>query len=318
MNTWQDLAVARYLGLDLGGTNIKIAVIEGAENSWKIITQDTVDTEAVQGPEHVVNRLAQLASKYISASAISIAGVGVAVPGIFDADLGTILLFPNLPGEWKNFQIRKPIQEAAKLPVGLINDARAFTLAESIMGAGKGKGNVACLVMGTGVGGGIVIDGKIHLGATGGAGEIAHQIVKADGPLCGCGNRGCVESLTSAAAFAALAGTASPEAAYAKAIAGDERALSAFQEVGKWIGIALANVNAIVAPDAFVIGGGVAQSGDLLLEIIREEFVRRNHLWPDQAVAIYPAFLGVFAGAIGAALNGAITAGAQLSLISTT
>ena len=301
--------MAKYLGLDLGGTNIKIALIEVVADSWRIILQDSVPTEARKGPEFVVNRLAQLANEYTSDAHSPVTAVGVAVPGIFDARVGTILLFPNLPGEWKGVQLRERIKEACGLPTEMINDARAFTLAESLMGAGKGKGDIACLVMGTGVGGGLVINGKIHMGATGGAGEIAHQVVKEDGPLCGCGNRGCVESLTSAAAIAQLAGTSSPEEAFTKAINGDLQALSAFREVGKWIGIALANVNAVVAPHAFVVGGGVAQSGDLLLDFIRDEFKKRNHLWPDQDIAIYRASLGVFAGAIGAGLNGAITAG---------
>jgi len=186
------------------------------------------------------------------------------------------------------------------------------------MGAAHGKKTVACYVIGTGVGGGIVIYGKIHMGSTGGAGEIAHQIVKVDGPLCGCGSRGCAETLTNSAAIAKLAGTKTSEEAYKKAVAGDAQALAAFKEVGYWISIALTNVMVLLAPDTIIIGGGVAQSGDILLNEIRKEMAKQSNIYPESAINIVPATLGFYAGAIGAALNGAITAGAQLSLMSTT
>jgi glucokinase len=236
---------------------------------------------------------------------------------VFNAD-GTIELFPNLPGPWKGFQALEPIRKATNLPTAMINDARAFTLAEAIMGAALGKKTVACYVIGTGVGGGVVIDGKIHMGATRGAGEIAHQIVKADGPMCGCGTQGCAEPLTNSAAIAKLAGTKTAEEAYKNAVAGDAKAIAAFKEVGFWIAIALTNIMAVLAPDTIVIGGGVAQSGDILLNEIRSEMEKRANLFPKSAINVVPATLGFYAGSIGAALNGAITAGAQLSLISTT
>jgi glucokinase len=186
------------------------------------------------------------------------------------------------------------------------------------MGAALGKRTVACFVMGTGVGGGVVIDGKIHLGASGAAGEIAHQIIKFDGPMCGCGAQGCAEPLTNSAAVAKLAGTKTAEEAYKNAVAGDEKALAAFKEVAYWIAITLTNIMVVLAPDTIVIGGGVAQSGDILLKEIRTAMHERAHLYPASDINIVPATLGFYAGSIGAALYGAITAGAQLSLISTT
>ncbi len=317
MSMRKDLAVTKYLGLDLGGTNIKVAVIEKIDNKWQVIKKDDQATEAEGGPAHVVSRLAKLAKDNL-AEFPDLAGVGVAVPGVFNAKDGTIVLFPNLPGPWKGFQALAPVADAVKLPTALINDARAFTLAEAIMGAAHGKKTVACYVIGTGVGGGIVIDGKIHMGSTGGAGEIAHQIVKVDGPLCGCGSRGCAETLTNSAAIAKLAGTKTSEEAYKKAVAGDAQALAAFKEVGYWISIALTNVMVLLAPDTIIIGGGVAQSGDILLNEIRKEMAKQSNIYPESAINIVPATLGFYAGAIGAALNGAIIAGAQLSLMSTT
>ncbi|MEN9736000.1 MAG: hypothetical protein RL129_710 [Actinomycetota bacterium] len=292
----------KYLGLDLGGTNIKFVVIEDEGGAWKVTLKDQIATEAAKGPEHVTNRLADLAKKFQSDYQIS--GVGLAVPGIFDGKAGTISLFPNLPGAWLGFQILKPIETAAGVPVGLINDARAFSLAESVMGAARGYNTVACIVMGTGVGGGIVLNGKVHLGATNGAGEIAHQIVNPDGPMCGCGSQGCVEAMTSSHAIASLAGAKTPEEAYEKAIAGDLKAIHSFEEAGKWIGIAMANVVALLSPDVFVLGGGVSQSGDLITKYALAEAKRRSHLFDGEVFKVLPAELGVFAGAIGAALNG--------------
>ena len=306
----------RFLGVDLGGTNIKYAVIEIDGTSIKEVLKDQISTEAKNGPDHVTDRIATLIKKIDGE--MPILGVAVAVPGIFNHDTGEILLFPNLPGAWENYPFTKKLIEATGKSIALINDARAFCLAESTLGAGRGHRYVACIVMGTGVGGGLVIDGKVHEGATRGAGEIAHQVVAPDGPVCGCGTRGCVEALTSSAAISAMAETKTPEEAYERAKAGDEKAIAAFRSAGKWLGIALANVNAVFSPEVFIVGGGVAQAGDLVLDFIRAELHERNHLWPNSAFKVVPAQLSFFAGATGAALKAAAAAGTQLSFTSIT
>ena len=306
----------RFLGVDLGGTNIKYAVIEIDGTSIKEVLKDQISTEAKNGPDHVTDRIATLIKKIDGE--LPIVGVAVAVPGIFNHDTGEILLFPNLPGAWENFPFTKKLTEATGKSIALINDARAFCLAESTLGACRGHRYVACIVMGTGVGGGLVIDGKVHEGATRGAGEIAHQVVAPDGPVCGCGTRGCVEALTSSAAISAMAETKTPEEAYERAKAGDEKAIAAFRSAGKWLGIALANVNAVFSPEVFIVGGGVAQAGDLVLDFIRAELHERNHLWPNSAFKVVPAQLSFFAGATGAALKAAAAAGTQLSFTSIT
>ena len=306
----------RFLGVDLGGTNIKYAVIEIDGTSIKEVLKDQISTEAKNGPDHVTDRIATLIKKIDGE--LPIVGVAVAVPGIFNHDTGEILLFPNLPGAWENYPFTKKLTEATGKSIALINDARAFCLAESTLGAGRGHRYVACIVMGTGVGGGLVIDGKVHEGATRGAGEIAHQVVAPDGPVCGCGTRGCVEALTSSAAISAMAETKTPEEAYERAKAGDEKAIAAFRSAGKWLGIALANVNAVFSPEIFIVGGGVAQAGDLVLDFIRAELHERNHLWPNSAFKVVPAQLSFFAGATGAALKAAAAAGTQLSFTSIT
>jgi glucokinase len=306
----------RFLGVDLGGTNIKYAVIEIDGTSIKEVLKDQISTDAKNGPDHVTDRIANLITKIDGE--MPIVGVAVAVPGIFNHDTGEILLFPNLPGAWENYPFTKKLTEATGKSIALINDARAFCLAESTLGAGRGHRYVACIVMGTGVGGGLVIDGKVHEGATRGAGEIAHQVVAPDGPVCGCGTRGCVEALTSSAAISAMAETKTPEEAYERAKAGDEKAIAAFRSAGKWLGIALANVNAVFSPEVFIVGGGVAQAGDLVLDFIRAELHERNHLWPNSAFKVVPAQLSFFAGATGAALKAAAAAGTQLSFTSIT
>ena len=298
----------RYLGLDLGGTNIKYAIIEKKGSDWSVISKDQIDTEAKLGPEHVTNRLAELANKFGD----DVDGVGLAVPGTFEAHSGSILIFPNLPGPWRGHQILAPVAKASGKPTALINDARSFALAETFLGAARGMRTVACLVLGTGIGGGIIIDGKVISGCTGAAGELGHLVVEPNGNQCGCGSRGCLETTSATVAICNNAKSESPAQAYEKALAGDETAINAFKIAGRGLGIAITSLMVTLSPDVFVIGGGVSQAGELLNKYIREEIDSRLTIYPTSAVKIVSAELGVFAGAIGAALNGAIAAGVDL------
>ena len=310
--------MTKYLGLDLGGTNIKICVLEIIDSECRVIENVSILTGALNGPEYVVNLLAESARFYSKEKYQDVEAISVAVPGIFDHANGEILLFPNLPGNWKNQPMQAPIEALCSMPVHILNDARAFSLAEAHAGQARGKSPVACIVLGTGVGGGIVIDGKIHMGSTLGAGEIGHQVVNPDGEICGCGSQGCVETMTSASAISKMAGTQTAEEAFSRAMSGDQKAVAAFEEAAKWLGIGIANVMAVLAPEIFIIGGGVAQSGDFFLKLILKEAQSRSKVSPEDSIKIVPAALGVYAGSIGAALNGAINAGAKFSLISTT
>ena len=302
-----------FLGVDLGGTNIKYVVIEIDDNKTTEVLKNQISTDATQGPEKVTANISRLISEMDAK--FNLANVCVAVPGIFDHENGNILLFPNLPGAWSHFPFKQKITELSGKTISLINDARAFCLAEATLGAGKGFRYVACIVMGTGVGGGIVIDGEIHEGASRGAGEIAHQVVSAEGSLCGCGTRGCAETFASSQAISRMANASSPEEAFEKAKAGDEKAISAFQSAGKWLGIALANVNAVFSPEIFIIGGGVAQAGELVIDSIKKELHERNHLWPNSVFEVVPAQLSYFAGATGAALRAAADYGVSLKAL---
>jgi glucokinase len=291
----------RYLGLDLGGTNIKVAVVEERDAGLPLLVErETRRTEAHRGPDVVVGRLAEVGRDALDRHG-PVAAVGVGLPGVYDQD-GRAVLLPNLPGDWNGVPVQAPLAEALGMPLALVNDARAFSLAEAVLGAARGLGTVVCMVLGTGVGGGIVVDGRLLGGP--GAGEIGHQTVLLDGPRCGCGNRGCVEALTRADVFARRGGRATPEEVYAAARAGDPVACAAVEHVVGWLSVALANAYALLAPDAFVVGGGVAAAGDLLLGPLEEAVRRRVFLAPPERVRVLPAALGPYAGAAGAALRG--------------
>ncbi len=293
-----------HLGLDLGGTNIKVATLSGTDNGFEVLTTDSVETGAADGPEAVVANLVEIGSKITGAQPVDTLGLGV--PGHFDRDSGQILLFPNLPGDWEGFPLRAQVESRLGIPTWMINDARAFTLAEGILGAGKGCDTLACITLGTGVGGGIMIQGKLHRGAFGVAGEIGHQTIIPDGPPCGCGNRGCVEALARADVLADLAGKATAAEVFEAARLGEPESTAAIAQVAGTLGIALSNVVTLIGPDRIVVGGGIAEAGDLVLGPIKEAVKSRVTLVPTEKIEIVPAHFGRFAGAVGAALAGAI------------
>jgi glucokinase len=197
------------------------------------------------------------------------------------------------------------MRERLGLPVRLVNDARAFGLAELRLGAGRGCTTMVGLALGTGVGGVVIVNGDVHFGHDGTGGEVGHQTLLPDGPPCTCGNRGCLEAFAKADAVAAACGTARVEEAVTAARTGDERALAGMAEIGRWLGIGIANLIVVLNPDRVVLGGGVASAGDLLVEPIRAEVARRVHVTDLDAVEVVTAELGTAAGAIGAALHGA-------------
>jgi glucokinase len=304
----------RYLGLDLGGTNIKVVVLEERDGDLPVtVQQATHPTEGHRGPEAVVDRVGRLGKEALGRHG-PVAAIGVGIPGIHD-ERGHAVLLPNLAGDWNGVPVSAPLSHALGQPVALVNDARAFSLAESVLGAGRGLGTVVCMVLGTGVGGGVVIGGRLILG-TGSAGEIGHQTVLADGPRCGCGNQGCAEALTRADVFARLGGRATAAEVYAAARAGDATAKAAVDHVVQWLGVAMANAYVLLAPDAFVIGGGIAAAGDLLLGPLEAAVRRHVFLAPPDLIRVLPAALGSYAGAAGAALVGRAVAREELNTAS--
>jgi len=289
--------VSLHVGLDLGGTNVKCAVVDDA---MRVLATDACPNGAADGPEAVLERVAALGRSVAEPFGEPITA-GLALPGHFDAARGTSVLLPNLHGDWAGRPVAGPVGERLGLPVTLVNDGRALTLAELRLGAGRGARDLVCVALGTGVGGGVVIGGRLHLGL-GHAGEIGHTTVDPDGPLCGCGNHGCLDRMASADSIAAAAGRASVQAAADAARAGDARAVAAFARAGEYIGRVLAGAIVLLWPERVVVGGGVADAGELLLGPLREEIRRRASVAPLDRIAVVAAELGPHAGAIGAAL----------------
>jgi glucokinase len=295
---------SRHLGLDLGGTNIKWVVAEHDGADWSVLGRDQVPTPAADGPDAVVKRLATVGAEAVVRHH-GVSSVGIGVPGLYDPRAGTTRFLVNIAGAWAGKPVAGPIGAALGLPAFLINDARAFGLAELRLGAGRGASSMIGITLGTGVGGVIAVDGRIHQGHDGTAGELGHQTIEPDGPWCHCGNRGCLEAFARADQIAAACGTATPEEAVERARAGDARAIEGLAQVGRYLGIGIASMITVISPDKVVIGGGIAPAADLFLGTIRAELRRRVFTTSLDAVEIVTAELGTWAGAIGAAVHGA-------------
>ena len=290
----------RFLGLDVGGTNSKLAVVAADADGGRLVATATVPTGAGD-PAEVLGRLAAVAGELVAAHG-PVAAAGVGLPGLFDEASGRVVFLPNLPPAWTGQAVAGPLGDRLGMPVALLNDARAFTLAESRMGAAAGCPTVVCLTLGTGVGGGVVVDGRLRFGPHGRAGELGHQVIEVGGPPCGCGNRGCVEAFAAGAALCRLGGHATPEAVFAAAAAGDERAAAAVRSVVGRLAVGIANLVTVLWPERVVVGGGVAAAGEQLFGPLRAAVAASAPLVDPGAYEIVPAALGPAAGAIGAAL----------------
>ncbi|HST16423.1 MAG TPA: ROK family protein [Gaiellaceae bacterium] len=285
----------RVLGLDLGATNIKLAVLQDGS----VAEQRDEPTRSEDGdPERVLRRLTELGR-----SVGGVDSIGVALPGLFD-DAGNAVLLPNLYGDWTGVPVRARLEELLDAPVHLVNDGHAFALAESMLGAGRGASDVMCVVCGTGVGGGLVLGGRLHLGVTDRGGELGHHTVDEKGPKCPCGNCGCLELYAGARAIAAAASAGSFDDAVVRAKAGDDTAVRALARAGELVGLAVANVLIFLAPERVVVGGGVTEAGELFLGPLRASVAARARVAPLERIEVVQAELGPRAGAIGAALWG--------------
>ena len=300
-------ADALWLGVDIGGTNTKVALLDAGAS--QILAHETVPTDRGSAADAVA-RAAAMAAVWIGLYP-EIGGVGVTIPGHFDLASGQATIVPNIPGPWLGLAVREIVAESVARPTTLINDARACGLAESRLGAARGRQNVVALVLGTGVGGAIVLGGQLYWGHGGLAGEIGHTVLQPDGPACGCGNHGCLESLIRADVLAANAGTSTVTEAVALAAAGEPQARNAIDEAARWMGLALANIATVLTPDAIVIGGGIAQAGDVLFTPLRRELAARSPLVDPGSYELVAAELGPLAGAVGAAVAAADAAALQ-------
>lgn len=298
----------RHLGLDLGGTYVKWVLVEHEGSAWQALDRGQVPTQAEGGPAHVVDRLAEVC-RSAQQRWPDLASAGIGVPGLYYPDTGAAQMLPNLPGDWDQVPIASRVAAALGVPAFLINDARAFGLAELRLGAGRGAAAMVGLTLGTGVGGVVCVDGRVVFGHEGTAGELGHQVMDPDGLACTCGGRGCLEAYARADRITELCGTATVEEAVTRARAGDVQALAGLSDVCGWLGIGVVNMVVALTPDRVVIGGGISAAGELILEPIRRAVRERVFTTDTSRVEIVAAELGTWAGAIGAAVHGAEAAG---------
>lgn len=304
-----------YASVDLGGTKIACAL---AEADGRILGESTIPTQSHQGPEAVLQRIADQVSGLAKEIGRQPAALGMGVPGLADLQRGTTRFLPNLPTHWRDVPVRERLSPLVGCPVYLLNDVRMATLGELIYGHGRTAGTMAFLALGTGIGGGVVVDGVLRLGPLGAAGEIGHQTILPDGPLCGCGNRGCLEALASGPAITAEGirlllmgqapalhalvhgdlGLVSPKT-LAAAASDDPAIRSALVRAAEYLGIGVANVITILHPDLVVLGGGVAEIGPLLFDTVRETVKLRVRIFPVDEIRIERSLLGEKAGMLG-------------------
>ncbi|GAB4247634.1 MAG: ROK family protein [Acidobacteriota bacterium] len=305
-----------YAGVDLGGTNIK-AVLATAEG--EVVVSDATETASHLGPDGVLERVAALVQELAGRAGTPPVALGMGVPGLLDLKRGISLFLPNFPTNWRNVPIREALQRALGCPVDILNDVRTATLGELMYGYGREVDSFVLFTIGTGIGGGVVIDRRLRLGPLGAAGELGHQTILGEGPLCGCGNRGCLEALASGPAIAAagvrlirnglaprlheLAGgdlnRVTPELMARAAEEGEESVRAELLRVAEYLGIGVANVVTALHPDLVLLGGGVAKMGDLLLEPVREVVRRRVRMFPVDGVVIDRPRLVENAGTLG-------------------
>jgi glucokinase len=312
-----------YIGIDFGGTNLRAAVAD--TDTGQIYHQRKCPTLASEGQDAVIQRIVGLIDELTQASGSSngtIKGVGIGVPGTPDIDTGVIQFLPNLPGKWLNVPLQSIVEESVQLPVALINDVRAITFGEWTFGAGRGADTLACLAIGTGIGGGVVINGQFHLGIGGTAGEFGHHVVEIDGLPCGCGGKGCLELYASGPAIAAMGvkevmhghttrigelvdhdlNRIDAGVVVQAAVEGDPIAQGILERAGKYLGIAVGNILGVISPQRVIFSGGVSSAGDLLLRPIVRTVNERVHVIPLQKVEFVMAELGINGGLVGAAL----------------
>ena len=308
------------VGIDVGGTNIKIALVD---LDGKIVYNATTPTRAEMGYEAGINNIKQAIKDLMQETKETpqtIEAIGFGLPGQIDYKEGIVKNLPNIPG-WVNVPLAKIIEDEFQIKTKLDNDVRCAALGELNFGAGKGCENLICITIGTGIGSGIVLNHKLVRGSSNAAGEIGHiKMQMQNGPLCGCGDYGCLEAFASGPAIVTMAreyisggksakfkemtpdGVITPYIVAQAALQGDAVSIQIFKQMGKIIGTALASVVNLLNPEKIIIGGGVADAGEILLEPIRKTILDRAMPIHAQSVKIVPAQLANTAGVIGASL----------------
>ena len=294
------------VGVDLGGTNLKIALLD---HYFRIVHKHTHQTERFSTPASLIGAIASAVEYELVHHALKardIAGIGLGLPGPIDFDRGIVHFFPNIPG-WKNVPLRAILEKKIRMRVAVDNDANAMALAEYSLGAAQGSRNAVCLTLGTGVGGGLILDGKLYRGSSYAAGEIGHMPLNERGPSCNCGGRGCLEAYIGNRRImrqvrSAFGKDIPLEEVSAMAYRGNKKAVALWDSVAGHLGVALASVVNLLNPDCIVIGGGVANAGRILFDRVADTVRCRAMPVHARTVRIVKAKLGSDAGMIGAGL----------------
>lgn len=308
-----------YIGIDIGATNIKIGLLD---TDFKIFKKKKLSTAEFQNKEAVIEALVKTVFLFQKEAKCKIKAMGIGAPGLIDPEKGIIHYLVNISG-WKDVPLRKILERRLKMPVFVDNDVNVMALAELYRGRAKGKKNVVCLTLGTGVGGGLILEGRLYRGSTFSAGEIGHIPLNENGPGCNCGGKACleryvgnryiIEEVLEKLKKAPLPtiipdlvkddlSKVNPEILSMAVRKGDLLAKEAWQGVGRHIGNCLAGIVNLLNPEMIIIGGGIAGAGEILFDTIRKTVKERAMPVPAQAVKIVPAKLKEDAGLIGAAV----------------
>lgn len=299
------------VGVDLGGTNVRLALVGPGGIAGRRVRHAT---EVARGLEHVVGRLAEAVAATAASAprGAEVAGVGIGVPGVIDHARGAVVASANFPG-WRDVPVGEALARRTGLPVVVENDANAAAVGEQRYGAGRSFPSFVLLTLGTGIGSGIILDGRLWRGATGMAGEAGHVTVVSspDAVPCGCGNRGCAERYASATAVARMAREArlpgTPDAAAVARLAADEGsavgevAREIYRTAGRYLGVLVADLINVLNPEAVLVGGGMSEAWDLFEPALKAEVLARAHRPMGEQTALLRAALGDDAGILGAA-----------------
>lgn len=309
------------IGVDLGGTNLKTAIFD---DQFEVVAEAFVPTEAYMGPDHVVHKMKETILDIVSAHQLSfsqIACIGMGIPGLLDPQEGLSIFSPNFPG-WENIHVVKRMQSELNTPVFIDNDVRVNMYGEWRYGSGKGCDNLFFITLGTGLGAGVIIDGKVLYGRTSSAGEIGHMNMYREGRPCRCGSSGCLGRYVSAVGMvntflekladgrsSVIQGWVGTDTNLitAKMISdaydlGDPLAIDVMHETGTLLGYGLSNVINLFNPEKIIVGGGMSAAGDRLLRTVRETTAKHALKLSNQLCSIQQATLGGRAGMLGAAI----------------
>jgi glucokinase len=287
----------RHLGIDIGGTTLKLGV---CDRDGVVRGRLTVPTEAEKGPDDTITRILR-ASQALIVDHGRITTFGIGMPGELDLERQRFVRANHFPG-WANVPIPQRVAEQLGVPTVLENDANCAAWGEYIAGTGRGTQSLACFTLGTGVGGGVIIDRQLWVGVNGAAGALGHITVDPNGPECKCGQRGCIEVYASGSSLAARYGKGSAREAFEAASRGEAEAIAAIDWACDGLAAGVANVIHIIQPELVVLAGGMAAAGNPLLSRVRAGVARRVRAPWLRAIRIELSTLGNDAGWIGAAL----------------